>query len=289
MTEIEKNIYTEDLKENSPLKYRVISKLTVNSSVDDVKYFNGVNLGDDDEFVLSYNRPDNSLYIVAEKLLKASSDTDKDFFNSLLTAYNEKFKKSFEKEITLNVLGTDIRLEVELNPEKTEIGVFNLEVPKFQRLKDIIKDADEEKLYSAFLKDQLIFEELKRYCDYKKIKYNPEATETIQLPFHRKLEEVDEIYVSEILLTYLEQYFASQVYMACEKGSAEYELGLLMYLDRKFSGYMFDTLKYCQENNIVDFTADASISEEFSRQLKQAVKRINKNLELSAIADKYTN
>ncbi len=77
--------------------------------------------------------------------------------------------------------------------------------------------------------------------------------------------------------------------MASEKGSAEYELGLLMYLDRKFSSYMFDILKHCQEKNISDFTTDVNISKEFDRQLKQATKRVNKNPELTAIADKYTN
>jgi hypothetical protein len=288
MIEIEKNVYTEDLKENNPVKYRVISKLTVNSSEEEIKYFNGVNLGDNNEFVLTYNWPDNSLYIVAEKLLKINSETDKDFFSSLLATYNEKFKNVFKKEIRLNVLDKNIQLNVELNPEITEIGVFNLDIPKFQRLKDIIKDDSEEKLYSAFLKDELIFEELKRYCDYKKISYNPKATETIHLPFHKKLDEIDELYVSETLLGYLEQYFASQLYMSYEKNSAEFELGLLMYLDRKFSSYMFDNLKYCQEKQIESFWSDKKIADEFQKQLKQASTRVNKNPKLSAIAEKYT-
>jgi len=290
MIEIENNIYTETIKENSPAGYRVISKLNVTSSEEEVKFFNGVSLGPDNEFLFRYNFPDKSLYIVKEDgLLKADADFSIEALKGLLNSYNKKFAKALKQSFTLGVLGKEIKLEVELMTEKTEIGLFNLEVPKFQRLKDIIKDEDEEKLYSAFLNDELIFKELKNYCDYKKIKYDPEATGIIHLPLHKKLEEINEVFVAEILLTYLEQYFASQIYMASEKGSAEYELGLLMYLDRKFSSYMFDILKHCQEKNISDFTTDVNISKEFDRQLKQATKRVNKNPELTAIADKYTN
>jgi len=264
------------MSQNKIIKYRIIGEIASALSEDAIVNFNGVKLANN-KFTLIFNYPDKKLYIVYNNIVnhlkfKEADEVDK---------ATEEFKSILSTEITMDLKGEILDLNGSLVDGAIKLVTEAFEIKGYERLSDVINRLNKlklspifepetlKKIYEAFLTDPIMVDQLKEYCENRKINFDKEANTIAKLPtLQMYVEEIHEIYILTGVVKYLQRYLAA-CHIASMGETVEHSdtISILMIADKKFGAYMFDE---CNNGDAPEVDI-----EKFQKEFQAAMKRFS--------------
>jgi len=239
------------------IRYMQLVKLKNTPEDFDPALLNGFELSNGKIFI--YNFPTKELYIGKILTYGAPIKTE----NLADQAITKEFLDMVEFENEDATYGVQVEGDIYVVQD-------NIELDKdYHWLGKVFKTPEDQMRYEEFLTDEFMFERMKEYCIYKKlIDKDSDIKEFAALPLHKKEPRTKEIAVhTHMINTFNQWQFSENLMRGFEKGTPEYELGLLCRLVPKFSNYILDNIK---EENLL-------ASEGYKKELNAAVKVVNKS------------
>lgn len=201
----------EKIKEDTSLKTKLFSE-SVN-----VKLF--------------YNMPNDTLYLLANVLFNEEFNENDDMVlkHILITQiYKEEYSLPFgDKTIILKPTGTENILY------RTE---HNLVPKDFLLLRSVLTTAKDHAMYEDFMRNPIVFKQLKKLCELKGFPTSEDASTGFHLPIHRKDPNTGVVYLYKNLLQLFKQFQLAQNFLqGFAKDTFEYEMGKLMLARQDFA------------------------------------------------------